>query len=369
MRRFLSIITRSPKGERAGRNSSHASGSGPPTASGFASSPGGGDDLCARHADPERSPALRGQPRDDAGLRWHGAFVASGAPHPDRRPDSPRMETTRETLGAHRTLQRGPPHPTRPGVAHKRARCYPPTVHGDPVVPRSPDGPVCPRHRKGRVMNMARHDPFGALAALTTPTGSVEIHRLDRSPRSSASRSSACLLDPDPARAGAAQLRRVPGHRGRREAARRWSPPAPAGSRVPFKPARVILQDFTGVPCVVDLAAMRDAMKRLGGDPKRINPLVPVDLVIDHSVQVDVFGNVLALEHNAEIEFERNRERYEFLRWGQKAFSELPRGAARDRDRAPGEPRVPRAGRAHAGGDGGRVASPTRWWAPTPTRR
>jgi aconitate hydratase len=81
------------------------------------------------------------------------------------------------------------------------------------------------------------------------------------------------------------------------------------------------MQDFTGVPAVVDLAAMRDAMKAAGGDPKKINPLVPVDLVIDHSVQVDVFGNVIALERNAEIEFERNRERYEFLRWGQQAFA------------------------------------------------
>ena len=85
-------------------------------------------------------------------------------------------------------------------------------------------------------------------------------------------------------------------------------------------PARVILQDFTGVPAVVDLAAMRAAVKRLGGDPKRINPLVPVDLVIDHSVQVDAFGTTDALRQNAEIEFERNRERYEFLRWGQQAF-------------------------------------------------
>jgi aconitate hydratase len=89
---------------------------------------------------------------------------------------------------------------------------------------------------------------------------------------------------------------------------------------VPFKPARVILQDFTGVPAMVDLAAMRSEMKRRGGDPARINPLTPVDLVIDHSVQVDVFGTPLALERNAEIEFQRNRERYEFLRWGQKAF-------------------------------------------------
>jgi aconitate hydratase len=86
-------------------------------------------------------------------------------------------------------------------------------------------------------------------------------------------------------------------------------------------PARVILQDFTGVPAVVDLASMRGAMKRLQGDPRKINPLVPVDLVVDHSVQVDVFGSPLALQKNAELEFQRNRERYEFLRWGQKAFA------------------------------------------------
>ncbi len=90
---------------------------------------------------------------------------------------------------------------------------------------------------------------------------------------------------------------------------------------IPFKPARVVLQDFTGVPCVVDLAAMRAAMKRLGGDPKKINPLVPVDLVIDHSVQVDYFNSADALELNIDMEFSRNRERYEFLRWGQKAFN------------------------------------------------
>ena len=85
-------------------------------------------------------------------------------------------------------------------------------------------------------------------------------------------------------------------------------------------PARVILQDFTGVPAVVDLASMRAAVKRLGHDPARINPLVPVDLVVDHSVQVDVFGSRDALERNAALEFARNGERYEFLRWGQKAF-------------------------------------------------
>lgn len=89
---------------------------------------------------------------------------------------------------------------------------------------------------------------------------------------------------------------------------------------VPFKPYRVVLQDFTGVPAVVDLAAMRSAMERIGGDPNRINPLIPVDLVIDHSVQVDFFGSDGALVRNVEIEFERNKERYEFLRWGQQAF-------------------------------------------------
>src|SRR5438128_10555333 len=88
-----------------------------------------------------------------------------------------------------------------------------------------------------------------------------------------------------------------------------------------FMPARVLTQDLTGVPAVVDLAVMREAMKRLGGDPKKINPLAPVDLVIDHSVQVDQFGSSFAFEANSRIEFERNVERYAFLRWGQKAFS------------------------------------------------
>jgi len=98
----------------------------------------------------------------------------------------------------------------------------------------------------------------------------------------------------------------------------RWNPAV--GRELPFKPARVLLQDFTGVPALVDLAAMRAAVNKLGGDPTKINPLVPVDLVIDHSVQVDYFGSRLALQRNAELEFQRNRERYEFLRWGQKAF-------------------------------------------------
>ena len=99
-----------------------------------------------------------------------------------------------------------------------------------------------------------------------------------------------------------------------------WNAAKPANKEVPFKVARVILQDFTGVPCVVDLAAMRHAVKLAGGNPQQINPLVPVDLVIDHSVQVDEYANPLALLHNTETEFHRNRERYEFLKWGQRAF-------------------------------------------------
>ncbi len=100
----------------------------------------------------------------------------------------------------------------------------------------------------------------------------------------------------------------------------KWNAPQPAADELPFTPARVVLQDFTGVPAVVDLAAMRSAMVRLGGDPAKINPLVPVDLVIDHSVQVDKFGAADSLSLNEDIEFARNRERYEFLRWGQSAF-------------------------------------------------
>ena len=90
-----------------------------------------------------------------------------------------------------------------------------------------------------------------------------------------------------------------------------------------FRPARVILQDFTGVPAVVDLAAMRDAMETLGGDPEAINPLAPAELVVDHSVQVDHYASADALARNNELEFQRNRERYSFLRWGQQAFRQL----------------------------------------------
>jgi aconitate hydratase len=118
-------------------------------------------------------------------------------------------------------------------------------------------------------------------------------------------------------------LRREDGVTVRREdieALADWDPQATPDREIQFMPARVLLQDFTGVPAVADLAAMRGALKRLGGDPGRINPLQPADLVIDHSVQVDRYGTVLALEENAELDYHRNHERYQFLRWGQGAF-------------------------------------------------
>ncbi len=102
-----------------------------------------------------------------------------------------------------------------------------------------------------------------------------------------------------------------------------WSPSPDVRPALPYRPARVIMQDFTGVPAIVDLAAMRSAMARLGGNPEKINPLIPVDLVIDHSVQVDFFASADALMRNADLEFQRNRERYEFLHWGQNAFDNL----------------------------------------------
>src|ERR671938_1407027 len=105
------------------------------------------------------------------------------------------------------------------------------------------------------------------------------------------------------------------------EAVAGWVAADEPSREISFMPARVLLQDFTGVPCVVDLAAMRDAMREQGGDPAKINPQIPVELVIDHSVQVDEFASRLALERNVELEFERNRERYAFLRWGQTAFA------------------------------------------------
>jgi aconitate hydratase len=105
------------------------------------------------------------------------------------------------------------------------------------------------------------------------------------------------------------------------EALIKWDPQAEPDCEIAYRPARVLMQDFTGVPAVVDLAAMRDAMTTLGGDPDRINPLQPAELVIDHSVQVDSYGSDKSMDLNSELEYQRNQERYSFLKWGQKAFS------------------------------------------------
>ena len=102
-----------------------------------------------------------------------------------------------------------------------------------------------------------------------------------------------------------------------------WRPGRSGEAEVPFMPSRVLLQDFTGVPAIVDLAAMRDAIAAIGGDPAKVNPLVPADLVIDHSVQVDQFGSAAAFAFNVDREYERNGERYRLLRWAQTAFNDL----------------------------------------------
>ncbi len=168
---------------------------------------------------------------------------------------------------------------------------------------------------------MSLRDPFGAKATLETAAGTVRYYRLGRLAEQGVG---------DPARLPFSirvllenALRHCDGRLVTEEdvvALARWSPKDLPDREIPFMPARVILQDFTGVPAVVDLAAMRSVVKRLGGDPRRINPLVPADLVIDHSVQVDFFGTELAFRLNVEKEFERNRERYALLRWAQKAF-------------------------------------------------
>ncbi len=171
-------------------------------------------------------------------------------------------------------------------------------------------------------MSKTINDPFGARAYLPgagEPTVYYRLAALEEAGLGQISRlpfSIKILLE--------ALLRQVDGFAVTAEDVRRlaaWDPKNPAPVELPFKPARVVMQDFTGVPAVVDLAAMRSAMARAGGDPQRVNPLIPVDLVIDHSVLVDEFGSRNALLYNAEREFERNRERYEFLKWAQNAFA------------------------------------------------
>ena len=160
---------------------------------------------------------------------------------------------------------------------------------------------------------------FDARSALQVAGREYEIHRLD----SLQSKFDVARLPYSLKVLLENALRLEDGHSvsaGDVEAIARWDAKAEPSVEIPFQPARVLMQDFTGVPAVVDLAAMRDAMEDLGGDPAAINPLVPVDLVIDHSVQVDAFGNQRAFAINEERDYERNGERYAFLRWGQEAF-------------------------------------------------
>ncbi len=166
---------------------------------------------------------------------------------------------------------------------------------------------------------MSPSDSFGARSSLQVGGREYEVFRLDalqerfdvaRLPYSIKVLLENVLRLEDGAAVTAADV----------EAIANWDAAAEPSIEIPFQPARVLMQDFTGVPAVVDLAAMRDAMEEIGGDPAAINPLVDVDLVIDHSVQVDAFGNARAFAVNAEREFERNRERYSFLKWGQRSF-------------------------------------------------
>src|SRR5262245_31824750 len=175
--------------------------------------------------------------------------------------------------------------------------------------------------RDGEHAMQTASNPFGSRAILKSSAGDATIYRLDALEKAGVGSVSTLpysiriLLE--------AVLRNVDGFSVLEEhvkAVAGWNPAEPGDQEIPFKCARVVLQDFTGVPCVVDLAAMRSAMVKLGGDPKKINPIIPVDLVIDHSVQVDHYATSNALDLNAKLEFHRNRERYEFLRWGQKAF-------------------------------------------------
>src|SRR5262245_26804081 len=169
---------------------------------------------------------------------------------------------------------------------------------------------------------MTHPDTFGARSTLTVGTATHEVFRLD----ALQSRFDVARLPYTLRILLENLLRREDGVTVTHddvEAVATWDAAAEPSNEITFAPARVLLQDFTGVPVVVDLAAMRDAMAELGGDPSRIDPLIPAELVIDHSVQVDDFATRLAIRRNAELEFRRNRERYAFLRWGQGAFESL----------------------------------------------
>ena len=168
---------------------------------------------------------------------------------------------------------------------------------------------------------MSQHsaDSFKAKGTLTVGDASYDVYRLsavegsDRLPYSLKVLLENLLRTEDGANITADHIRALAA----------WDPQAEPDTEIQFTPARVIMQDFTGVPCIVDLATMREAVAELGGDPARINPLAPAEMVIDHSVIADVFGRADAFEKNVELEYQRNGERYQFLRWGQTAFNDF----------------------------------------------
>ncbi|MCL2091023.1 MAG: aconitate hydratase AcnA [Micrococcales bacterium] len=166
---------------------------------------------------------------------------------------------------------------------------------------------------------MTNLDSFGSRGTLEVGGTGYEVYRLsavpglDKLPYALKVLAENLLRTEDGANVTADHVRALAG----------WDPTAVPSTEIQFTPARVIMQDFTGVPCVVDLATMREAMADLGGDPARINPLSPAEMVIDHSVQIDVAGRADAFERNVELEYQRNRERYQFLRWGQTAFDDF----------------------------------------------
>ncbi len=162
-------------------------------------------------------------------------------------------------------------------------------------------------------------DSFETRSRLSVDDIAYQIHRLDRIDGSARLPFSLKVLLENLLRNEDGQLVTA-GHVSTLAA---WDPAAAHGREIAFTPARVLMQDFTGVPCVVDLVAMRDAITNLGGDPRRINPLCPTELVIDHSVIADVFGRADAFRINAELEFRRNAERYQLLRWAQQAFADF----------------------------------------------
>src|SRR5947199_643513 len=180
-------------------------------------------------------------------------------------------------------------------------------------------GEVVEQHGVDSVHGMAHPDSFGARSTLEAGGEKHEIFRLDalqqrydvaRLPYSLKILLENLLRFEDGSAVTAEDVEKVA----------QWAAADEPSQEISYTPARVLMQDFTGVPAIVDLAAMRDAMDDHGGDPAKINPLQPAELIIDHSIQVDEFATRFAFKHNAELEFERNRARYAFLRWGQTAF-------------------------------------------------